>query len=334
MSKAVIFFAPGLEECEGLLCVDILRRAGVEVTIAAVGGEKIVKSARQISVVADALAEELDYTVFDACILPGGIPGVPNLKADATVRRVCRDFAAEGKVVAAICAAPTALAAFGVLNGKKATVYPGMDADLTAAGASYTGLPLTIDGSIVTGEALGAAIPFALALARILAGAAQALERGGADFLVICTNTMHKVAPQIAAAIERVREKAEAFSSRSAQDDLLALPKGDKSKYVLQTLEYIAAHYADADINITTIARSIGISEGHLSHVFKKETSYTALGYLTLYRIHMARRLLADCRYKVYEVAGMVGYRDVAYFGSTFKKLTGLSPSEYQDRCR
>ena len=69
------------------------------------------------------------------------------------------------------CAAPTALAAFGVLNGKKATVYPGMDADLTAAGASYTGLPLTIDGSIVTGEALGAAIPFALALARILAGA-------------------------------------------------------------------------------------------------------------------------------------------------------------------
>ena len=121
---------------------------------------------------------------------------------------------------------------------------------------------------------------------------------------------------------------------RSAQDDLLALPKGDKSKSVLQTLEYIAAHYADADINITTIARSIGISEGHLSHVFKKETSYTALGYLTLYRIHMARRLLADCRYKVYEVAGMVGYRDVAYFGSTFKKLTGLSPSEYQDRCR
>ena len=133
MSKAVIFFAPGLEECEGLLCVDILRRAGVEVTIAAVGGEKIVRSARQISVVADALAEELDYTVFDACILPGGIPGVPNLKADATVRRVCRDFAAEGKVVAAICAAPTALAAFGVLNGKKATVYPGMDADLTAS---------------------------------------------------------------------------------------------------------------------------------------------------------------------------------------------------------
>ena len=138
MSKAVIFFAQGLEECEALLCVDILRRAGVEVTIAAVGGERIVTSARQVNVVADALAEELDYAQFDACILPGGIPGVPNLKADAT---------------------------------KKATVHPGMDADLTAAGAAYTGLPLTIDGNIITGEALGAAIPFALAIARELAGA-------------------------------------------------------------------------------------------------------------------------------------------------------------------
>ena len=150
MSKAVIFFAPGLEECEGLLCVDILRRAGVDVTIAAVGGARVVQSARQVNIVADALAEELDYTQFDACILPGGIPGVPNLKADATVRKVCTDFAAAGKKVCAICAAPTALAAFGVLQGKKATVYPGMDADLTAVGAAYTGLPLTIDGNIIT----------------------------------------------------------------------------------------------------------------------------------------------------------------------------------------
>lgn len=141
MSKAVIFFAPGLEECEGLLCVDLLRRSGVEVTIAAVGGEKIVKSARSISVVADALAEELDYSAFDAAILPGGIPGVDNLKADATVRKVCTEFAAAGKVVAAICAAPSVLAAFGILQGKKATVYPGMEDKLIAAGASTPACP-------------------------------------------------------------------------------------------------------------------------------------------------------------------------------------------------
>ena len=150
MSKAVIFFAPGLEECEGLLCVDLLRRSGVEVTIAAVGGEKIVKSARSISVVA------------------------------ATVRKVCTEFAAAGKVVAAICAAPSVLAAFGILQGKKATVYPGMEDKLTAAGAEYTGLPITLDGNIITGEALGAAIPFALALASRLAGqqASNAVKQG------------------------------------------------------------------------------------------------------------------------------------------------------------
>lgn len=171
MSKAVIFFAQGLEECEGLLCVDLLRRAGVEVTIAAVGGQRTIVSSHKVAIEADALAGELDYAAFDACILPGGLPGVDNLKADATVRKVCCEFAAAGKIVAAICAAPTALAAFGVLDGKKATVYPGMDAALAAGGASYTGLPLTIDGNLITGEALGAAVPFALALARVLAGA-------------------------------------------------------------------------------------------------------------------------------------------------------------------
>lgn len=156
--------------------------------------------------------------------------------------------------------------------------------------------------------------------------ARSALRCGAADYLLKPFRDQ-----DLMAAIARVREQEGA--ARPAEDTLL-LPKGDKSKYVLQTLSYIAEHYADADINIATIARHIGISEGHLSHVFKKETNYTALGYLTQYRIHTARKLLADCRYKVYEVAEMVGYRDVAYFGSTFKKLTGMSPSEYQDRCR
>lgn len=88
------------------------------------GRRKIVKSARSISVVADALAEELDYSAFDAAILPGGIPGVDNLKADATVRKVCTEFAAAGKVVAAICAAPSVLAAFGILQGKRQRFTP------------------------------------------------------------------------------------------------------------------------------------------------------------------------------------------------------------------
>ena len=80
-----------------------------------------------------------------------------------------------------------------------------------------------------------------------------------------------------------------------------------------------------------SIAQHLGLSEGHLSHLFKKETDYTLNNYLTRYRVHRAMELLRDCRARVYEVAEQVGYKDVAYFSATFKKLVGMSPSEYQD---
>ena len=129
-------------------------------------------------------------------------------------------------------------------------------------------------------------------------------------------------------------QRKEQTLSDMSRVDTLPLAKGDKSKYVLQAMNYIAQHYAETGLNITGIAQHLGVSEGHLSHVFKKETNYTVVSYITQYRIHQAMELLKDCRYKVYEVAEMVGYRDVTYFGSTFKKVTGMSPSDYQDRCR
>ncbi|MBQ3028165.1 MAG: response regulator [Lachnospiraceae bacterium] len=156
----------------------------------------------------------------------------------------------------------------------------------------------------------------------------SALQLGAVDYLLKPFRN-----PDLEAAISRVMEK-EKDRSAMKPEDMLPLAKGDKSKYVLEALNYIAEHYNDNDISITPIAHSLGVSESHLSHVFKKETSYTIISYLTQYRIHMAMKLLQDCRYKVYEVSEMVGYRDVAYFGSTFKKLTGVSPSEYQDRSR
>ena len=110
----------------------------------------------------------------------------------------------------------------------------------------------------------------------------------------------------------------------------LELPEEGKSKYVMEALRYIAGHYNDPDISVSSVAQDLGISEGHLSHVFKKETSRTLGSYLTDYRIHMAMELLRDCRNKVYEVAEAVGYRDITYFSSTFKRVVGLSPSEYQ----
>ena len=137
---------------------------------------------------------------------------------------------------------------------------------------------------------------------------------------------------ELVSAINNIRQKEQEQTTLTPQD-MLPLAKGDKSKYVLQALNYIAEHYGDYDISITPIARHLGVSESHLSHVFKKETSYTIINYLTQYRMHMAMKLLQDCRYKVYEVADKVGYRDVTYFGSAFKKVVGMSPSEYQDRC-
>ncbi len=158
--------------------------------------------------------------------------------------------------------------------------------------------------------------------------ARSALQFGADDYLLKPFRDQ-----ELTAAIDRIHRKERERISLTPQA-ALPLVKRDKSKYVLQALEYIAVHYADQDISITSIAAHLGVSEGHLSHVFKKETSYSVISYLTQYRMHTAMKLLQDCRYKVYEVAELVGYRDVAYFGSTFKKLVGVSPSEYQDRCR
>ena len=171
MSKCYLPFAEGLEERECLVTLDILRRAGLEAYTVSIQDAHTVVGAHGVPITCDRTLPELLAAPPELVVLPGGMPGTTNLAKSPAAEPLVRRTLEHGGRAAAICAAPTALAAFGVLNGKKATVYPGMYADLTAAGASYTGLPLTIDGSIVTGEALGAAIPFALALARILAGA-------------------------------------------------------------------------------------------------------------------------------------------------------------------
>ena len=106
MSKAVVFFAEGTEECEALLVVDLLRRAKVEVTIASATGNRAITSSHKVHITADALAEDIDYSDVDMVVLPGGIPGTPNLAANKTVTDTCVSFAQAGKKVAAICAAP------------------------------------------------------------------------------------------------------------------------------------------------------------------------------------------------------------------------------------
>ena len=125
MSKAVVFFAEGTEECEALLVVDLLRRAKVEVTVASASGSREIVSSHKVHITADALAEEVDYSDVDMVVLPGGIPGTPNLAANKTVTDTCVSFAKSGKKVAAICAAPSVLASLGLLEGRKATAHAG-----------------------------------------------------------------------------------------------------------------------------------------------------------------------------------------------------------------
>lgn len=154
-----------------------------------------------------------------------------------------------------------------------------------------------------------------------LDGVENALRLGAVDFLPKPFQE-----GDLAAVIESIRQR---------DGTPAPLSKGDKRRYVLQAMNYIAQHYRDTDISISSIAGALGVSEGHLSHVFKRETSYTVVSYLTQYRIHKAMELLRDCRHKVYHVAELVGYRDVSYFSSTFKKITGLPPSAYQrESCR
>ena len=168
MAKAVVFFAEGTEECEALLVVDLLRRAKVEVLVASASGSREILSSHKVHITADALAEEVDYSDVDLVVLPGGIPGTPNLAANKTVTDTCAAFAKAGKKVAAICAAPSVLAALGLLEGKNATAHAAFQDKL--AGAHV----LDVDGNITTSYGLGGAIPFALELVRQLAGEAEA----------------------------------------------------------------------------------------------------------------------------------------------------------------
>lgn len=161
--------------------------------------------------------------------------------------------------------------------------------------------------------------------------AQSALRLGAVDFLL---KPFHDGDLEQAVTALRRRMGASAAEPRETEQPLPGLKKGDKSKYVLEAMDYIGEHYNDPGISIASIAQHLGLSEGHLSHTFKKETDYTPLNYLTRYRIHKAMELLRDCRVKVYEVAEQVGYRDITHFSATFKKLVGMSPSEYQDTCR
>ena len=109
MSKIGIFMANGCEEIEGLTVVDMARRAGIEIEMISITDDLKVTSSHSVTFLADTTKEKADYDSYDGIVLPGGMPGTTNLGADETVDRVIREFAEQGKMVAAICAAPSVL---------------------------------------------------------------------------------------------------------------------------------------------------------------------------------------------------------------------------------
>ena len=171
-----LFLADGFEEIEALACVDILRRAGIEVKTVGVTG-KTVAGAHGINVEADMLISECGFDA-EMVILPGGSVGTDNLAASPEVAALVEDAAKRKAYVAAICAAPTVLGGLGLLEGRRAVCYPGLEDRLTGAKSSAD--RVCIDGKFITSRGPGTTSEFALTIVEILKGrqTADVLRKG------------------------------------------------------------------------------------------------------------------------------------------------------------
>lgn len=163
--KVYTFLANGFEEIEAITPIDLLRRAGVDVCTVSVHDSKTVSGAHGMSLVADALYDECNFEDADMLFLPGGMPGTTNLEAHAGLCELLHKQNEDGKWIAAICAAPSILGKLGLLEGKKATCYPGFENFL---GDSAMEASVVISDNVITAEGPGAAYDFALDLIEVL----------------------------------------------------------------------------------------------------------------------------------------------------------------------
>ena len=162
MAKVYEFLATGFEDIEALIPLDVMRRASVDFKTVSITGDLYVESAHGVSIKADMLIEDADLSDADLIMLPGGLPGATNLNAHNGVKKAVVEQNARGKMIGAICAAPMVLGGIGLLQGRRATCYPGFEKYLE--GAEYTHELCTVDGNITTGEGPAAALPYAYTL--------------------------------------------------------------------------------------------------------------------------------------------------------------------------
>ena len=169
-----ILLAPGFEEAEALVPADLLRRAGIETVLVGVR-DKTVPGGHHIAVAADQTLDQVDLSRAEMLMLPGGGVGVKNLGEEEAVAGLVKQAAERGLWLAAICAAPTLLGRWGLLEGKQAVCYPGMEDGLSDA-RPCPGQGVVVDGKIITARAAGSAFDFGLALVTALAGPEKARE--------------------------------------------------------------------------------------------------------------------------------------------------------------
>lgn len=182
MKKAIVFLADGFEEMEALGTIDILRRGGIEVTTVSITSHPVVTGAHQVPVTADILLEKAILTGADALILPGGMPGAANLDNCEAVKEALLQQYREGRIVAAICAAPMVLGGLGLLKGRTATCYPGFEPKLI--GATVTGNAVEVSDHVITGKGPGLVMDFALQLVASIKSEAVAEEVAAGLLLV------------------------------------------------------------------------------------------------------------------------------------------------------
>ncbi len=172
------FLADGFEEVEALAPVDILRRVGCEIKTVSIMPSKTVVGTHGVPVEADIMFDDTDFADADMIVFPGGLPGATNLADHAGVEKLIKKQYADGKRIAAICASPAfVLAKTGVLQGKKATCYPGLEDKLE--GATAVSDEVITDGNVTTSRGPATAMAFAIELVRLMAGESKAKEVSG-----------------------------------------------------------------------------------------------------------------------------------------------------------
>ena len=180
MPNILIPLAQGCEELEAVTLIDLMRRARFDVTTAGLEPSITpIKASRGTMLMPDSTLDEALKREFDMIVLPGGLPGADHLNDDPRIIQQIQRMAAAGKYTCAICAAPRALARAGVLEGKRATSYPGTLNKMAIPGMTYTGEAVTIDGTIVTSRGPGTAMDFTLTLIELLAGAERRTQVEG-----------------------------------------------------------------------------------------------------------------------------------------------------------